>query len=137
MKLNSELDIATELASQLNWIKLKHENINIARLEGELSVEQGKHRLLPGNERVNSSQNRLLLHWGSVNLESLVTALRKMGINASVEQGTSGTESECFVRVEPNKALIEINATGTVISTADEKLASLIFEAIRSSLDGV
>ncbi|XP_057512535.1 uncharacterized protein LOC130794608 isoform X2 [Actinidia eriantha] len=137
LKLNSELDVATDLASQLNWIKLKHENISIARLKGELSVEQGKHRLLPGNEQVNSSQSRLLLHWGSVNLESLVTALQKMGINASVEQGTSGTESECFVRVESNKALIEINATGTVISTADEKLACLIFEAIRSSLDGV
>ncbi|KAL7238059.1 hypothetical protein ACSBR2_004206 [Camellia fascicularis] len=139
LKLNSELDIAIDLASQLKWTKLKQENINIARLKGELFVEHSKHLLLPGNGNGNEqvvgfSQSRLLLqHWRSLDVQSLVTALHNMGINASVEQGKhdATTQSDFTVCVlEPKKALIKINATSTVISAADEKFAAFIFEAI-------
>ncbi|XP_058225950.1 uncharacterized protein LOC131334745 isoform X3 [Rhododendron vialii] len=138
LNLTPELDISTDLASQLNWTKLTDENIHIARLKGELSVENGINRLLPGNEQIVSSQSGLLMHWGSVNLQSLVASLQKMGINARVEEETNGTETEYGVHVVgPNRALININATRTVISTGDEKLASLIFEAITNSLDSI
>uniref|UniRef100_A0A5B7BS94 Beta-Casp domain-containing protein n=1 Tax=Davidia involucrata TaxID=16924 RepID=A0A5B7BS94_DAVIN len=136
----SELDIAMDFASQLCWTKLKLENMNIARLKGELFMEHSKHRLLPGEEQVVSSESRPLLHWGTLDLDTLLTALQKMGINGSVEQGKSGAESEnasIIHIVEPSVALIEVNATSTVISTADDNLAPLITEAICSSLDGI
>ncbi|KAF7138902.1 hypothetical protein RHSIM_Rhsim07G0065000 [Rhododendron simsii] len=138
LNLSPELDISTDLAAQLNWTKLTDENIHIARLKGELSVENGIHRLLPGNEQIVASHSGLLMHWGSVNLQSLVASLQNMGINAHVEEETNGTETEYGVHiVGPNRALININATRTVISTGDEKLASLIFEAITNSLDSI
>ncbi|KAL6981129.1 non-specific serine,threonine protein kinase [Sarracenia purpurea var. burkii] len=113
--------------------------MHIAKLKGELSVENSKHRLVCGNDQVvASSESRMLLHWGSVNLQNLLSALQDIGINPCVERGMSDTESEYIVRVlEPKRALIEINAAGTVISTADEKLASLIYEVICKSLDGI
>ena len=43
----------------------------------------------------------------------------------------------CVQVLEPYKALIETNATKTVISAADEKVTSLIFEAIYNCLDGI
>ncbi|XP_059652788.1 uncharacterized protein LOC132299915 [Cornus florida] len=141
LKDSSEFDVATDLASQLHWTNAKKKNMNIARLKGELFMEHSKHRLLPGNEQITSSQTRRpLLHWGTPDLDSLLTALQKMGISGSVERGTGGVESEnaFIVRViEPNKALIEVDATSTVISTSDENLASLISEAICSCLNGI
>ncbi|XP_028111729.1 integrator complex subunit 9 isoform X3 [Camellia sinensis] len=144
LKLNSELDIAIDLASQLKWTKLKQENINIARLKGELFVEHSKHLLLPGNGNGNEQVVGFsqMQHWGSLDVQSLVTGLHNMGINASVEQGKhdATTQSDFTVCVlEPKKALIKINATSTVISAADEKFATFIFEAICNCfcLDGI
>jgi integrator complex subunit 9 len=152
LKDSSELEIATDLAFQFQWRRLKHENMNITRLKGELFVDHGKHRLLSVEEPAKSSKSRPLLHWGSPDLEALLNTLSKMGINASVEQeegscGSKKTEQEegscrskktCIVRVhDPKKALIEIGTTGTVISAVDENLASLLFEAIDSVLDGI
>ncbi|CAK9140266.1 unnamed protein product [Ilex paraguariensis] len=141
LKDSSELDIVTDLVSQFHWKKLKHQEINVARLNGELFTEQGKHRLLPGNEQVASSLNRQLVHWGTLDLEALSMALQKLGIKGSIEQSMSdatGLENASIVHVfEPNKALIEVKATSTVISTADESLASLICEAICGILDGI
>ncbi|KAA8519166.1 hypothetical protein F0562_013422 [Nyssa sinensis] len=136
----AELDIAIDLASQLCWTKFKLENMNMARLKGELFIKQSKHRLLPGEEQVVSLRCRPLLHWGMRDLDNLLTALQKMGINGSVEQSKSGADSEnaSIVHiVEPSNALIEVNATSSVISTADENLASLVTQAICSSLDGI
>ncbi|XP_052192705.1 uncharacterized protein LOC127801525 [Diospyros lotus] len=65
------------------------------------------------------------------------TTLQKMGINASVEQGSNNSKSEYKVHVEPNKALIEVEAGRTVISSTDEKLAASIFGAIASCLEGI
>lgn len=142
LKDSSELEIATDLAFQFQWRNLKHENMNITRLKGELHVDHGKHWLHSGNKpsKLNSSKRRPLLHWGKPDLETLLSILSKMGINASVEQGVGveGSEKACKVHVhDPKKALIEIGETGTVISAVDENLASLIFEAIDSILDGI
>ncbi|KAK9283875.1 hypothetical protein L1049_012130 [Liquidambar formosana] len=140
LKGSLELEIATDVASQLHWKRLKQENINITRLEGDLFMYHSKHQLLSGNEQVGSSLIRPLLHWGSLDLKRLLTVLQNMGINGSVEQGRTYTESESASLVhifEPNKALIEVRATSTVVSAANETLASLIFKAIDSILDGI
>ncbi|KAK1552184.1 hypothetical protein Q3G72_011997 [Acer saccharum] len=140
LKESSELEIATDLASQLRWSNLKQRNLNITRLKGELLIDQGKHRLLSGNEQDGSSQNKPILHWGSPDLENLLAALSKMGINGHVEQSMTDAESDkaCIVHVQdPNKALIEVRATGTIINAADEDLASRIFEAIVNVLEGI
>ncbi|GMY22662.1 integrator complex subunit 9 like [Fagus crenata] len=87
LKDSSELEIATDLAFQFQWRKLKHENMNATRLKGELSVYHGKHRLHSGNEQEKSSKSWPLLHWGSPDVGKLLNILSKMGINGSVEQG--------------------------------------------------
>ncbi|KAL5762562.1 hypothetical protein ACOSP7_018826 [Xanthoceras sorbifolium] len=115
LKGSPELKITTDLASQLNWRNLEQRKLNITRLKGELLIEQGKHRLLSRNEQASSSQNRPFLHWGSPHPEDLLAVLSKMGINGHVERGMRDAESDeaCIVHVQdPNKALIEVRATG-------------------------
>ncbi|KAK2966984.1 hypothetical protein RJ640_029953 [Escallonia rubra] len=135
-----ELYISMDLATQLSWTKLDHMDTSIARLKGELVMEHGKHLLLPGNEQAISSDTRPLLHWGAMDLESLLAALQKMGIKGSVEQGMSdaGSEIASVLHIfEPSKALIEVKATTTVISASDESLASLISEAVNTILNSI
>ncbi|KAK3018804.1 hypothetical protein RJ639_005042 [Escallonia herrerae] len=135
-----ELYISMDLATQLSWTKLDHKDTSIARLKGELVMEHGKHLLLPGNEQAISSNPRPLLHWGAMDLESLLAALQKMGIKGSVEQGMSDAGSEIasvLHIIEPSKALIEVKATTTVISTSDASLASLISEAVNTILNSI
>lgn len=70
----------------------------------------------------------------------LLTILSKMGINGSIEQGMNASESGSvgIIKIhDPNKAMIEVKATSTVISASDENLAARIFEAITSLLDGI
>ncbi|KAM3685910.1 hypothetical protein ACJW31_11G155000 [Castanea mollissima] len=139
LKDSSELEIATDLALQFQWRNLKHENMNVTRLKGELSVYHGKQRLLSGSEQAKSSKIRPLLHWGSPDLEKLLNILSNIGIYGSVEQcmGNGESEKACIVHVhEPKKALIEIG-TSTIISAGDENLASKIFEAIDRVLEGI
>lgn len=139
-KESLELEIAADLASQLHWKTLKQRNLNITRLKGELLIEQGKIRVLSENKQGGSSQNRPFLHWGSPDPENLVAALCKMGINGHVEESMMDAESDKAASIhvkEPNKALIEIRATGTIISAADENLASHIFKAVESVLEGI
>ncbi|KAF8403602.1 hypothetical protein HHK36_011706 [Tetracentron sinense] len=129
-----------DLAFQFQPGRLKEENKCLARLKGELFIEHGKHLFVLGKEPVDSSQSRPLLHWGSLDLNLLLKRLREKGINGSVEQSGSdiGPLNACLIHVyEPNKALIEIRAMSTIISAADETLASLIFEAVSSVLDGI
>ncbi|XP_074276685.1 uncharacterized protein LOC141600360 [Silene latifolia] len=49
LKKDAELEISADLASKFQWITLKDEDLDTARLKGDLYVEQGKHRLLVGN----------------------------------------------------------------------------------------
>ncbi|KAL2461152.1 cleavage and polyadenylation specificity factor 73 kDa subunit-II [Abeliophyllum distichum] len=138
LKENSELDIAGDLASRLHYTTLKQGNINIARLKGELAIEQGKYRLLLGTEQDVSSQIRPVVHLGRINLDTLLTELRKIALNITVEETTSadGLYKASLVHVlEPNKATIEITEAQTLISTADKNLSCQISEAISCILD--
>ncbi|CAN8260185.1 unnamed protein product [Cochlearia groenlandica] len=52
---NADVEIMAELASKLSWRKLSQcENIGIARLKGELVMEDGKHRIVSGLEHDES-----------------------------------------------------------------------------------
>ncbi|KAK7359329.1 hypothetical protein VNO77_01284 [Canavalia gladiata] len=139
-KKGLELKIATDLASQFYWKTFKKEEINIARLKGELLVENAKHLLLQDNDKKNSSRNRLLVHWGLPDSEKLVGALANLGISALLEHGKSDAKSQtvCTVQLrEPYKALIEIGTTSTSITTDDENVASLIYKTLDNILDAV
>lgn len=97
-------------------------------------MEQGKHRLLSGEEHLDCSQTRLLLQWGSIDLNRLMIELEQMGIAASVDQG----EDASILHVhQPNKALIDVRANTITISTAEENLAILVYEAIGRALNGI
>ncbi|KAJ6309337.1 hypothetical protein OIU76_018848 [Salix suchowensis] len=110
--------------------------MDIARLGGQLFIDRGKHQVLSGNK----VSDKPLLHWGFPDVEKLLAALSKMGVKGSVEECMSDAESgsDEIVHIhEPSKALIEVRATRTVISARDERLASLIFEAIGTLTDGI
>ncbi|KAG5229440.1 integrator complex [Salix suchowensis] len=132
-----DLEIASNLATQLSWRKLDHDDdMDITRLGGQLFIDRGKHQVLSGNK----VSDKPLLHWGFPDVEKLLAALSKMGVKGSVEECMSDAESgsDEIVHIhEPSKALIEVRATRTVISARDERLASLIFEAIGTLTDGI
>ncbi|KAK8494431.1 hypothetical protein V6N12_018095 [Hibiscus sabdariffa] len=138
-KESTEIDISTDLASRFRWKPLKKETITW--LDGELVMDQGKHRLLSGFQPVDSKQQRPLLHWGSPDLKGLLTELSKMGITGTVKKVSDEAEPENAAGiidiVGPEKALIDVRETGTVIIAANDNLASHIFKAIDIVLDGV
>lgn len=138
---SSKLEIAADAVSLIHCRKLKEENIGMGRLKGEYSVTHGKHRLHSGSERADSSQKRPpLLHWGSIDLERLLEVLGKMGVKGSIEQSSSYADSDhaSIVHVhEPSKALIEVRENSTTISASNERLSSLIFEAVDSIISGI
>ncbi|KAF2307047.1 hypothetical protein GH714_024523 [Hevea brasiliensis] len=73
-------------------------------------------------------------------LKILQPKIVMMGISGSIEQGLNDAESDSVGIIQihgPNKALIEVRATRTVITAPDENLAALIFEAISTLLDGI
>ncbi|XP_076907742.1 uncharacterized protein LOC143564313 [Bidens hawaiensis] len=131
-----ELNIATDLASQLTLSRLKSEELTISRLKGELFVDQGKHYLV-AEKPAMPLKTMPLVHWGKVDLQNLLLALEKIGVKGSMEKVKA--EDECMVLhvSEPNKALIQVKETSTVISTGDESLASLISDAVHGLLNGV
>ncbi|KAJ8537047.1 hypothetical protein K7X08_035448 [Anisodus acutangulus] len=131
LKNYADMDITRDLYKRIQKKK------DIARLKGELLVEQGKCRLVLGNKHVLSSQHRSLLFLGRVELDSLLMALQKMGMKATAQhaQSTDGSENISIVCIsEPNEALIEVTSTRTMISVVDETTASLVSEAVRSTL---
>lgn len=139
---NPDVEIMAELASKLSWRKLRQgENVGIARLKGELLMENGKYRLVSGLEQEESSgKARPLRHWGSVAPETLVDVLLKMGITGSIEYSTgeNGSEDNSIIHItNPSSGLIETSEMGTAIVTDDENVASQIFQAIDGILDGI
>lgn len=140
-KDSSELKIATDLASHFYWKTFKKEEINIAKLKGELLMENGRHHLLFDNDNKNSlSNNRSLVHWGLPDSEKLMAALSKMGISGNIQHGVSDAKSQtvCIVHIQdPYKASIEIGTTSTIITTADENVAAFIYKIVDNILDGV
>ncbi|KAM3247470.1 integrator complex subunit 9 isoform X1 [Capsicum annuum] len=122
LKSYADMDIAMDSDSK------EKEEQYIAKLKGELLVEQGKHRLVLENKLVLSLQVK-----GRVDLDSLLTALQKMGMKVTAEhaQSTDGPENVSIVYIsEPKEALIEITPTRTMISVADETTSSLVSEAV-------
>ncbi|KAJ9176324.1 hypothetical protein P3X46_011649 [Hevea brasiliensis] len=139
-KDNVDLEISTNLANRFCWRKLVQNNMDVTRLEGQLLIDESKHWLVSGNKVSDTSQNRPLLYWGLLDMGKLLTILSKMGISGSIEQGLNDAESDSVGIIQihgPNKALIEVRATRTVITAPDENLAALIFEAISTLLDGI
>lgn len=136
---SSELEIPMDLATQFNFKKLKQEHISVTRLKGELIVGHGKHHLLSRNKPAEL-KCRHIMYWGSPDVESLLAALSKMGIKGTIGGSMMDADSESVSTVqihEPNRACIEIRATSTVITAADENLASHISVAISSVLAGI
>lgn len=137
LKTYEDMDIAMDVASELLIDAKLIQEKNIARLTGELLVEQGKHWCVIGNKQVLSPPVRPLLFLGRVDLDSLLMTLQKKGLKVTAQhaQSTDGTENVSILCIsEPNEALIEVTSTQTTISVGDETTASLVSEAVRSTL---
>ncbi|KAK4424851.1 hypothetical protein Salat_1678700 [Sesamum alatum] len=129
MKEDFELDITVELACQLQYTTLKQQDMNVSRLKGELMIEHGKYKLYLGNEEQVSSQTRSLVHFGKIDLNNLLTALQKLGMNTTVEEviGAAGSHKPSRIHVyQPSNAMIEVMEAQTLVSAADENVTSLI-----------
>jgi len=104
-------------------------------------MENARHHLLLENDNKNSSSNnKSLEHWGLPDSEKLMAALSRMGISGNIEHGTSDTKSQtaCIIHIQdPYKASIEIGTTGTIITTANENVASSIYKIIDNILKAV
>ncbi|PON58150.1 Integrator complex subunit [Trema orientale] len=133
---SSEVELPMELATQFHFKKLKQEHISVARLKGELLVGNSKHQLISGSKQADQ-KCRPVLCWGSPDIETLLAVLSERGIKGTVGGGTmdSKFENVSVVHVhEPNRACIEIRVTTSVVTAADEDLASQISDAICSVL---
>ncbi|XP_073288491.1 uncharacterized protein [Primulina huaijiensis] len=138
MKEDSELDISIELASRLHYTTLEKQDVNFSRLKGELVVEQGRHRLYLANEDVSSLNSPVVQCFGRVDLDALLIALEKIGVNVTVGNAAVDGDSDGprVVHVsEPGEARIEVTEAQTLISSGNENLASLISKAVCSILD--
>ncbi|XP_068659810.1 uncharacterized protein [Aristolochia californica] len=132
-----EADMETDLAFQLKPKRMRGENTAIARLRGQLEIIRGKYMLVSANSCPDTSQNQLL-HWGSVDPNLLLTALEKKGIVGYLRKDADVTDENCLIQVEqPDKAVIDIDKTRTVVSMTGNTLVANILEAIESVLDGI
>lgn len=138
IKDSAAIDIGISLACRFDYIKLQDEDLSVARLKGELFMEKGKGRFLDTTNQVLSSQTRPWQYLGRLDLQLFLTALREKGMSLEVEEVVSVDSSEKINIVhvfEPGKALIEVTEGRSVISTADEKIASDICEVLGNMLD--
>ncbi|KAL6532569.1 hypothetical protein OROHE_013991 [Orobanche hederae] len=130
----SPFDIAIELTCRLQYTTLKQQDIDVSRLKGELMVEQGRYKLLMGDQ----TRTKPVLLFGRVDLNVLMIALHKMNMNITVEEvrGADGNRVSSRVHVtEPGKAVVEVTEAQTTITTGDENVASLISQAVCSIQD--
>ncbi|KAF5207019.1 integrator complex subunit [Thalictrum thalictroides] len=130
-----EVKLATDLAFQLRPIMMKQENLAIARVKGKLILDHGTFMLDSVKEPFDSTTKQMSLKWGPLDPNLLLQALQEKGLNGSFHH-EAGKVSLILVD-EPNKASIEIHSMHTVIRTDDESLASLLFEAVNSVLNGI
>uniref|UniRef100_A0A7N0T5Q8 Beta-Casp domain-containing protein n=2 Tax=Kalanchoe fedtschenkoi TaxID=63787 RepID=A0A7N0T5Q8_KALFE len=133
-KNNAVVEITAEVASQLQWKKTNQADIGIARLIGDLSIQQGKHRLLPSRDDP-PPQPKPRFFWGSPDPQILLSKLKEAGVSSSIE--TRSAKAFDAHITEPGKALVQVRETSTVICSATEHLASLVYSAVVSTLDGV
>ncbi|KAL3654735.1 hypothetical protein CASFOL_001470 [Castilleja foliolosa] len=133
----TKLEIAIESLCRLPYTTLQKQDIDVARLKGELVVEQGRYKLLAGNEQA-TTQAKPLLHFGRVDLNVLLMTLQKMSMSTTVEdvKGADGTHTATLVHItEPSEAIIKITEAQTLITTGDENVGFLISQAVCSILD--
>ncbi|KAF5180276.1 Pentatricopeptide repeat-containing protein [Thalictrum thalictroides] len=75
------------------------------------------------------------LKWGPLDPNHLLKALQEKGFNGSFQQEAGNVD---MIHVYgPNKAFIEMHDMHTVIRADNESLASLLFEAVNSVLNGI
>ncbi|KAL4204016.1 hypothetical protein AMTRI_Chr01g130080 [Amborella trichopoda] len=105
------------------------ENSRIFQRRGDLPV------LAEKSSRI--FHNRVV-HWGSMDPSMLLVALEERGINGTLVKHETSSGFSCKIHVsEPNKAVIDISGSSSVISTGDESLGALILEAVSSTLDSI
>lgn len=132
-----EVCLATDLAFQLKPRKLTERNVAIARLKGQLLLNNGKYLLVASKELLDLS-NKQLLHWGSADSVRLLLALQERGIIGSIHWDKNATDSFFSIQItKPEEAVIETSATKTVIYCRDKTMAALIYEAFSSVCDGI
>uniref|UniRef100_A0A2P2N2K3 Uncharacterized protein n=1 Tax=Rhizophora mucronata TaxID=61149 RepID=A0A2P2N2K3_RHIMU len=137
LKDASDLDIAFDLSTRFQWRKLKQGDMDTTRLDGQLLMDHGKHWLVSSNQVASSSRGGMLLSCGVPDLQRLLVVLSELGIDASMEKGMSSDNTGVIRIHSPKRALIEAQGTRTIISSPDDDLATLIFEAIHTVLDGI
>ncbi|XP_073123404.1 uncharacterized protein [Henckelia pumila] len=138
VKEDSELDISIELASRIHYTTLEKPGIDLSRLKGELIVEQGRNRLYLRNEHLSALTRSVVHCFGRVDLDALLIALQKIGVDATVGDVVDDGESDgshVLHVSEPGEARIEVTEAQTLISTENENLATLISKAVCSILD--
>nr|XP_029124089.1 integrator complex subunit 9 homolog isoform X7 [Elaeis guineensis] len=137
LKSDIEVCLATDLAFQLKPRKLTERNMAIARLKGQLLLNNGKYLLVASKELPDLS-NKQLLHWGSADSVRLLMALQERGIIGSIHWDKNTTGGVFSIQItKPEEAMIETSATKTVIYCRDKTMAALIYEAFSSVCDGI
>ncbi|KAG9444988.1 hypothetical protein H6P81_016328 [Aristolochia fimbriata] len=132
-----EADMETDLAFQLKPKRMRERDAAMARLRGKLEIICGKYFLVSTNSSPDASQNQLL-HWGSIDPDLLLAALKRKGIEGYLRKDTEIAEENYLVQVEqPAKAVIDISRTRTVISMTDNTLVANILQAIESVVDSI
>ncbi|XP_038988747.1 integrator complex subunit 9 homolog isoform X3 [Phoenix dactylifera] len=137
LRSDFEVCLATDLAFQLKPRKLTERNMAIARLKGQLLLNNGKYLLVASKELLDLS-NKQLLHWGSADPVRLLMALQERGIIGSIHWDKNGTDGVFSIQItKPEEAMIETSGTKTVIYCRDKTMAALIYEAFSSVCGGI
>ncbi|CAM8932572.1 unnamed protein product [Rhodiola kirilowii] len=136
---NSVMEITMDVASQLHFKKTKQAETSVARLMGNFSVQQGRHRLLPSvdDSTDTTDHSKPMFFWGSLDPQTLKSKLKEADdLSSSVETKANNSAFDTHIK-EPGKGLVQVRETSTVISAATEHLASQIYNVIASSLDSI
>ncbi|KAH7677096.1 Integrator complex subunit 9 protein [Dioscorea alata] len=117
---------------------LPQENLAIARLEGQLLLSNGNHLLVPVKKPTHFSSKQQL-HWGSVDIDLLLKALKDKGIDGLISYDeTAPSHGVRSIHISaPDEAVIEIDSKQTVISAANENLTAVICETFSSVCSGM
>ncbi|KAG6494445.1 hypothetical protein ZIOFF_049471 [Zingiber officinale] len=134
---NYDAVLETDLVVQLRPRKLTQQNLAIARLGGGIRLREGKYFLSASKVQLGSS-NEKLLHWGSVEPARLLISLQERGLVGNMQWNEEAASETVSIRIrDPNNAIIETNASRTIIGCEDENVANLIYETFSSVCDGI
>ncbi|XP_072998949.1 uncharacterized protein [Typha latifolia] len=137
LRKDTDAQLATQLAVQLQPRRLLEKKIAIARMEGKLLLSNGKYHLV-GLRKPLNLLNKQLLHLGPLDPARLLVALREREIIGSIHGDNNATDGDYLIRViRPGQALVKTNSTRTVISCEDEKMGRLIYEVLSNVCDRI